>query len=632
MPDSGVNGLTASGDAPATMSLLPLDRLGPRELPDHVVQFGFLLPWVSESDGNRLSVKIIHEEDQFLQDIPAKSFPLSHSVDPDYGDFWQGEVSIRAEDREIPSSAWGTEGRYVYRYELESPLLSAPLDWIVDPFAREYGIGRQSAFTLGYQDHPWGDVENTWKTPAVNDLIVYEIMLHEFAVDLNGAFQKLPYLADLGINCLEIMPIANVERSIDWGFEPIGPFGLDERFGKRKDLQAFVEAAHEHGIAVVLDMVYGHAGAHFAYEYVYEKLGYRENPFMGPFAKDMFGPSTDYQRKFTRDFYFTLNDYWLDRYHVDGIRYDCVPNYYDGFMGVGYSNLVYSAYRKIKATNGAGHWQRFFNGGRINLVQCAEQLEAPVEIVEKTYSNCTWQNETLGAARGVSNGDFGGLHNLGLRFGLWGYPEQAGHNEDTLPKTAMQYLENHDHPRFICAFGTTSLYKDVFKEGNRGNWFRLQPYAIGLLLGKGIPLLWHGQEILENYDVPESGPARIGTLRPVRWENFYSDEGRLTIRLYRKLIALRNKEAVFRHGRYFFINNWDQHQSKGLLLFERELGNAFALVALNFSGSEHMINYTFQKGGDYLEQLHQVDDLVVAPGETRALTIPSNYGRVWLSE
>ena len=64
--------------------------------------------------------------------------------------------------------------------------MRSPLDWIVDPYAREYGVGRQSAFTLGYVDSAWGPIEEAWKTPALEDLIAYEIMLHEFAPDLPG--------------------------------------------------------------------------------------------------------------------------------------------------------------------------------------------------------------------------------------------------------------------------------------------------------------------------------------------------------------------------------------------------------------------------------------------------------------
>lgn len=613
------------------MNLLPLDQLGPRELPGGRVRFGFLLPWVSPADGNAVFVKAIHETDQFLQAVPPMRFPLEHAVHPKYGDFWHGEIPINPADRPTDGAAWGNPGRYLYRFELESPLLSRPLDWIIDPYAREFGVGRQSAFTLGYEDHVWGPVENTWKTPALQDLIVYEIMLHEFAGDLEGARSKLPYLRDLGVNCLEIMPVANVERTVDWGFEPVGPFGVDERFGKRKHLQAFVQAAHEHGIAVVLDMIYGHTGRNFAYERVYKELKYAENPFMGPFAKDMFGPSTDYRREFTRDFFFTANHYWLDRYHVDGIRYDCVPNYYDGVMGRGYANLVYCTYQEVKKTNGSGHWQRFFHSGGIHLIQCAEQLEKPIEIVEKTYSNCTWQNETPAAAEEVAAGRFDRLYDLGMRLGLSGYPADAVHGNDMLDKTALQYIENHDHPRFICRFGADSLYKDVIREGRRENWYKLQPFVIGLMLAKGVPMLWQGQEIVENYDVPDDGPARIGTLRPVRWERFYDHAGQSMIRLFRRLIALRRDEAVFRAGTYHFFDNWNQHQWRGLLLFERRREETRALVALNFSDYGHDVNMAFSRAGEWQEQLHGVDNRsVVADGGMQTANIPSHYGRVWL--
>src|SRR5690349_10552301 len=115
------------------------------------------------------------------------------------------------------------------------------------------------------------------------------------------------------------MPLSNVGISVDWGYLPIGYFGVDERFGKRSDFQAFVYLCHQHGIAVIVDVVYGHTGVDFPYYDAYTRLQYHENPFMGPFAKDYFsnfGKSTDFTRELTRDFFLTVFFFQAE----DGIR------------------------------------------------------------------------------------------------------------------------------------------------------------------------------------------------------------------------------------------------------------------------------------------------------------------------
>ncbi|MDX1252950.1 MAG: alpha-amylase [Gammaproteobacteria bacterium] len=613
------------------MDLLPLDKLGAREKPGSVVQFGLFLPWVSANDGNRLWVQVIHEEDQFLQDIPPIKFELQHAIDPQYGDYWSAEIKIDPADKPHPSSVWGSSGRYVYRYCLQNPNTPGIIDWIIDPFAREFGIGKLSAFTLGYEPHVWSGSEGTWKTPALNDLVIYELMISEFGGDIDKTIALLDYLADLGINCIEVMPVSNVSNTVDWGFLPIGYFGVDERFGKRRDFQKLVDEAHKRKIAIILDAVYGHASDHFPYAYLYKKLAYHENPFMGSFAKNYFGESTDFNRRFTRDFFFTVNHHWLDCYHVDGFRYDCVPNYWDGAVGQGYAALTYNTYQLVKAKQGeASHWQRFFNQEENNLIQCAEQLEGPQEILEKTYSNCTWQNETLGAAQAVARGDQGNLVNLGLRLGLAGYPAEVTTNNDTIKKTALQYIENHDHARFVCNFGMYPRDNDLLGEGNRDLWYKVQPYLIGLLTAKGVPLLWQGQELAENYYIPHEGWGRVMLFRPVRWDYFYDAIGKRTIKLARDLLKLRRDSPQFRYGDHFFYNHHDRYQSKNVLLFSRKQDNRFSLVALNFGNEEQWVPFAFPTDGDYREELHGEDDLkAVKTTEERWLKIPGNYGRIW---
>jgi len=616
------------------MKPLPMNRLGAHERSPARVDFGLLLPWVSAGDGNRIWVKIIHEGDQFLQDIQPLWFELTHSVDPVYGDYWATTVDIANTPKPAPGSVWGEPGRYIYRYLLRNPNVG-DLDWVVDPFAREFGVGKLSAFTLGYQPHVWSAQEAAWRTPELEDLVVYELMLAEFAADIDGAIDRLGYLADLGVNCLEIMPVSNVAMTVDWGFLPVGYFGVDERFGKRRDLQRFVDAVHRHGLAVILDAVYGHTAEEFPYCDVYRRLQYRENPFMGAFAKDYFGQSTDFAREFTRDFFFTVNLHWLEVYHVDGFRYDCVPNYWDGPVGNGYANLLYHSYRAVQSRLGqGGGWQRFDAGpGRpLRLIQCAEQLEAPRQVLEESYSNTTWQNLTLDAAKSAAAGRSDALTELGFRFGLDGLPSMVAHNADSLPKSALQYIENHDHSRFVNHFGTLTRDNELFREGDRGLWYRLQPYLIGMLLAKGQPMLWQGQEFGENYFVPDSGLGRVMMLRPVRWDYFYDEIGRRVVSLVRRLLALRRNSREFRSGAYFFYNESERYQAQSVLLFSRYENERFSLVALNFGDVERTVPFWFPMSGDYIEQLHDNPEdrrLAVAALTEQELTIPGNYGRVW---
>jgi maltooligosyltrehalose trehalohydrolase len=619
------------------MELLPLSELGAVER-DGVVAFGLWLPWVSALDGNAVTVKIIHETDQFLQEIPAREFPLTHSVREPHGDFWSTSVPIAGTAPAAPKSAWGTRGRYLYRYAISNPNVGT-VDWIIDPFAREFGVGKLSAFTLGYAPHVWSDGEAEWRTPPLHNLILYEINVAEFGSDLDRTRDVMAYLSDLGINAIELMPLSNVGVSVDWGYLPIGYFGVDERLGKRADFQRLVDLAHQHGIAVIVDAVYGHTGVGFPYFDLYTRLRYEQNPFMGPFAKDYFsdfGKSTDFRRTYTRDYFLAVNHHWLDVYHVDGFRYDCVPNYWDGPLGLGYASLVYQTYRLTEGLRAEPYWSRFAAkaGEPLALIQMAEQLEGPEDVLRTTYSNSTWQNRTFDAARAVARGDRGRLFDLGLSLGLFAYPEQETTNNDVLPKTALQYIENHDHERFLCNFGLRNpdeAGNPLFLEGDRSYWFKLQPYLIALLMSKGVPLLWQGQEFAENYFLPDVGAGRVSLLRPVRWDYFYDDAGREIVRLVRRLTRIRHARSHIRRGKFFFFNDWERYQRLGLLLFSRSDETQYTLVALNTSDADQTVPFSFPVAGNYGEELHggSLDLTAAGPQQQVMLTIPSNYGRIW---
>ena len=188
---------------------------------------------------------------------------------------------------------------------------------------------------------------------------------------------------------------------------------------------------------------------------------------------------------------------------------------------------------------------------RITLIQCAEQLEAPEEVLRTTYSNSTWQNHTFDAAKAVARGDRARLADWGLSLGLFGYSEQETTNGDVVPKSALQYIENHDHERFICNFGMTNpdeAGNPLFFEGDRNNWYMLQPYLIATLLSKGQPMLWQGEEFAENYFLPDFGAGRVALLRALRWDFFYDTPGQKIVELVRKLLRVRKNRSQIRRG------------------------------------------------------------------------------------
>ena len=282
------------------MNYLPMNTLGATEISSKVIQFGIFLPGVDPAAGYSVSVKIIHETDQYLQAIEPMLVPHNHSVDPTYGDFWSGQLNLNAATPP-PGSAFGQTGRYVYRYLIHSPT-RGDIDFIIDPFSREVGVGRLSAITVGATPYAFSANETKWKTPPLSNAIIYELMISEFRDDLGRTIKQLPYLADLGINCIEVMPVSNVLATVDWGYDPIGYFCVAERFGKASDFQQFVDLCHQNGIAVVIDSVYGHTGADFAYGQLYAALqGDLPNPFCG--GSGAFGTLSDFTKRLTQDYF-----------------------------------------------------------------------------------------------------------------------------------------------------------------------------------------------------------------------------------------------------------------------------------------------------------------------------------------
>jgi maltooligosyltrehalose trehalohydrolase len=165
----------------------------------------------------------------------------------------------------------------------------------------------------------WTDSE--WKPPGLRDLIIYELHVGTFTAD--GTFAAIParfdHLKRIGVNVIELMPIADFAGDRNWGYDCVSIYAPSRAYGTPDELRALVNAAHEAGFAVVLDVVYNHLGPDGNYMGVYSKRYYNkahQTPWGAAFTLDV--PSARPVR-----LHFAENaPYWVREFHVDGFRLD----------------------------------------------------------------------------------------------------------------------------------------------------------------------------------------------------------------------------------------------------------------------------------------------------------------------
>jgi len=599
------------------------------------VRFAIPLPGITFPKGYRLRVRVIHERDQFVRGIEPVDVDLFW-VEGAPLDDWEATVPL------VPGAGpghFGTPGKYLYRYQLSRDGHTL-LPWFGDPFATESGTGTLSAVRVDADADPFAWTDDGWRTPEIDRLVVYELHVGEFNRDFDGVVRQIPYLRDLGVSALELMPPTNVKEQVEWGYTPLGYFAPDERYGGPDGMRRLVDAAHAHGIAVIIDAVYAHAHPEFPYNAVYRATG-EPNPMMGPFAGEFFAEAgTDFAKAFTRDYFREVSRHWLDEYHVDGFRYDYVPGLWDGPVGQGYAALVFDTYRMSQAM------PRFAaEDGRSRIIQCAEHLPDPAGVLSTTYSNTGWQNGLKDRAVSLAwGGAFDAFaHQLDPQF--LGYPD-AFHNPatgETLPVAPLQYFESHDHSRFLARIAPDPVLRDLLGEplGDRDRWWRLQPYVIALFAGKGVPMLWQGQEFGETWSVPHGGIGRVLLSRPLHWEYFYDPPGRALIRLYRTMGRLRRDLRCLGARTGFHYVDEPAHRARGVIALHRWVeadaaGPAqHAVVLLNFWNDPAAVWVPFPRAGVWAEHI-DADDAPRPPvqvgqdGDWVPVTVPPNYGAMYV--
>jgi 1,4-alpha-glucan branching enzyme len=204
----------------------------------------------------------------------------------------------------------------------------------IDPRARK--VTNSIGNGVIWLPQPGGGLETRapFKVPTQDQLVVYEMHIGTFNAEQGkgpgtfaSAIEKLPYLADLGINAVEVMPVAEFSGDFSWGYNPAHPFAVESAYGGPEGFLDFVRAAHDHGIAVILDVVYNHFGPGDLSLWQFD--GWQENGGGGIYfyndwrAETPWGATRpDYGRGEVRSYLRDNARMWLADYGVDGLRWD----------------------------------------------------------------------------------------------------------------------------------------------------------------------------------------------------------------------------------------------------------------------------------------------------------------------
>lgn len=239
-----------------------------------------------------------HENVQVLLVRPDATIVRTLPLQPEGDGFFSGT------DRE------GAAGD-LYRYQF-----NAGQGW-PDPASRWQPLGVHGpSMVIDPHAFVWSDA--AWSRPSLDELIIYELHLGTFTPDgtFRSAIEKLNHLVDLGVNAIELMPLADFPGERNWGYDGVSLYAPSRAYGHPDDLRALVDAAHGRGLAVVLDAVYNHLGPDGNYIGCYGREYWNQN------HKTPWGAGLNFEHPVVRRFFAENAEYWMREFHIDGFRLD----------------------------------------------------------------------------------------------------------------------------------------------------------------------------------------------------------------------------------------------------------------------------------------------------------------------
>ena len=449
-----------------------------------------------------------------------------------------------------------------------------------DPYAYEMTNSNGNSVVTNFK-FDWED--DGFEIEDYNKLIIYELHVGTFNrknKDAVGTFEdvieKLPYLQSLGINAIELLPIAEFPGGISWGYNPAAPFAIEQDYGGALGFAKLVNEAHKAGIAVIIDVVYNHFGPSDVDLWQFD--GWSENEKGGIYfyndhrSKTPWGDTRpDYGRPEVRQYIKDNALMWLRKFHCDGLRMDATAYIRFEEGGLGMDPAIEEGNLMIKEINGE------IKNQFPKAILIAEDLKGHSYVTEKLDNdglgfNTQWDSNFVHPVREV-------LENIGdedrdlqkivdaLTF---------RYNLDVFGRTI--YTESHDE----VANGKARVPEEI-QPGEADSGFAMKRAILGIVLAMtapGIPMIFQGQEFIEDEYFKDT--------KELDWNKMKAHKS--VIKSFQRLTELRKGFDGCQGFTGQFINIVHFNQETKILAYRRSMSEDFrdsTTVILNFSNTDY---------------------------------------------
>lgn len=436
----------------------------------------------------------------------------------------------------------------------------------------EGGQGIVSTFKIQKDNYNWK--VNDFQIANPEQLVIYELHLRDFTTsgDLTGAQSKISYLKSMGVNAIELMPVQEFDGNDSWGYNPCFFFAMDKAYGTKTMYKQFIDACHEAGMAVILDVVYNHATGNnpFAKLYWNGNKTASNNPYFNVDAPHPYSVFHDFnhESELVRKFVKRNLQFLLKEYKVDGFRFDLTKGFTQNKSTESTaSNYDASRVAILKDYNAAIKEAK--SDAYVILEHFCDSKEEKELAVDGMHLWRNLNNAYCQTAMGYSdNSSFSSLYE---KIPAW-----------------VGFMESHDEERM--GYKQTKWGVEVLKADLTARMDQLALNTTFFLTVPGPKMIWQFGELGYDFSINSNQDGIViddsyrTARKPVRWDYYDNVDRKELHDVYTSLIKLRNEHPELFAGSATLewkvgVSDWDNGRS---LLVESIAGKKLVVVG-NFS-------------------------------------------------